>query len=104
MVRAREVASRVFAETDDSLGHRFVVKHGVKLDDAMDVGEGDAEGITDRFLRFPGGPAEKLMGFVQGREEHRAATGGDGVEIGLEWGKVEGEIHQLTPELDMLKL
>ena len=68
------MAGHAFANADDAFGGRLVVEHGVELNDAMNVGQGDAQGLADGFLHFAGQPAVQRLGFMEEREEGVAGT------------------------------
>ncbi len=63
------------AHVQDVSPLRLPVKHGIKLNDAMDVGERHAQGAAHFCCNGLGEPAMELLRSVQGRQESSAALG-----------------------------
>ena len=72
---AGHVTGRVEADADDPPGRRLVIEHGVELDHAVDVGQGDVERVADGLQHLAREPAVDGLGLVQqGQKGVAAAT------------------------------
>ena len=65
---------QIFTHANDVAGGRFVVKHGVKLNDAMHIGQGNAQRLANGFLYLWRQPTINVLGFMEQREERFAGT------------------------------
>ncbi len=83
LARARQRAGRILTNAHDALRGRLVVKHRIKLDDAVNFGQWNAQLAADCFLRFGRHPTIYFLRAVQRRKHHTAAFAGDLLKIRL---------------------
>jgi hypothetical protein len=72
-ITSRQGARRRAAHTHDGSTHRFPVKHCIKIDDTMHIGERHAQGVSHFHCGGLGNPAMEMLCSVEGRQERSAA-------------------------------